>query len=290
MAGIRVHVEDGARVSLSAEGGATLRVTGDYTGGDPAPIYDGPYSVTPSEAAQTLGTEGKKLTADVSVSGIPAGYVGSAVPRRASGDMSTSGATVTAPAGYYSAPASASVPSMSLPTAPSANASGTQKTSIAPGIAVRYLNIPAGYNASAQYYQLNAMPAGDVGTPTASKSAVSNHELTVTPSVTKTAGYIAQSGTVTGTPVTVNAAELVSGDLEITVNGEGIDVTEYETVTVNVAGHAPELQAKSVSYTPAMSAQSDTVTYDEGYDGLSSVSVTVAAIPYQDGDNLGYGS
>lgn len=44
------------------------------------------------------------------------------------------------------------------------------------------------------------------------------------------------------------------------------------------------LQSKSV--TPTMSQQ--VVTYDIGYDGLSQV--TVAAIPYQDGDSLSYGT
>ena len=47
-------------------------------------------------------------------------------------------------------------------------------------------------------YASASVAAGSAGTPTAAKSAVNNHALTVTPSVTNTAGYIS-GGTKTGT-------------------------------------------------------------------------------------------
>lgn len=86
------------------------------------------------------------------------------------------------------------------------------------------------------------VPSGTAGTPTASKGAVSNHAVTVTPSVTNSAGYIA-GGTKTGTGVSVTAAELVSGKKEITANGDNIDVTEYAQVKVNVGGGGKNVQA-----------------------------------------------
>ena len=96
----------------------------------------------------------------------------------------------------------------------------------------RLVRAPAGYYASMAGAQV-AM--GTEGTPTVSKGAVSNHSVDVTPSVTNVAGYI-NGGTQTGSPVTVSAAELVSGDLPISANGNNIDVTNYETVSVNVSG------------------------------------------------------
>lgn len=82
---------------------------------------------------------------------------------------------------------------------------------------------------------VSAMPSGTAGTPTATKGAVSNHSVSVTPSVTNTTGYITGS-TKTGTAVTVSASELVSGDKAITSNGNNIDVANYSTVSVNVSG------------------------------------------------------
>lgn len=70
------------------------------------------------------------------------------------------------------------------------------------------------------------------GTPTATKGSVSNHSVSVTPSVTNTAGYIT-GGTKSGTAVTVSAGELVSGSQTLTANGT-VDVTNLASVTVDI--------------------------------------------------------
>lgn len=146
-------------------------------------------SYTPSETAQS-----ENVTPDtgydalekvsVSVGAISSSYVGSGITRRSSSDLSASGATVTAPAGYYASAATKSVSS------------------------------------------------GTAGTPTASKGNVSNHSVTVTPSVTNTAGYIS-GGTKTGTGVTVTASELVSGSETKTENGT-YNVTNLASLIVSV--------------------------------------------------------
>lgn len=75
---------------------------------------------------------------------------------------------------------------------------------------------------------------GSAGTPIATKGTVSNHIISVTPSVTNTTGYIT-GGTKTGTAVNVSASELVSGNLAITSNGTNINVTNYATASVSVS-------------------------------------------------------
>lgn len=94
------------------------------------------------------------------------------------------------------------------------------------------VTVPAGHYAS---QASKSVASGTAGTPTATKGTVSNHAVTVTPSVTNTAGYIT-GGTQTGTAVTVNVAELESGTKTITENGTGISVLGYSTVDVDVAG------------------------------------------------------
>lgn len=81
---------------------------------------------------------------------------------------------------------------------------------------------------------INAVATGTAGTPTATKGTVSNHSVSVTPSVTNTTGYITGS-TKTGTAVTVSASELVSGSETKTENGT-YDVTNLASLVVNVSG------------------------------------------------------
>ena len=232
-----------------------------------------------SATGATVSTGTNTLTLSKTVSNTPqvtAGLVSSgtagnssvsltaSVNTRDSSDLSASGATVTAPAGYYGSSASKTV------------ASGTE------------------------------------GTPTATKGAVNNHSVSVTPSVTNTAGYIS-GGTKTGTAVTVSASELDSGTAyfyynnngtfttndvigyanasievdvpasavdsgtkSITSNGNGQDVIGYAYANVNVPNtYSAGDEGKVVDNGALVSQTSDTYTSNGTYDTTKINSVTV---------------
>ncbi len=114
----------------------------------------------------------------------------------------------------------------------------------------------------------------------ANKGAVTGTIATKASAYTIPAGYHNGSGTVSisGTEQSkIVAANIKNG---VTILG----------VTGSYSGEAIELQTKEVSYTPAVTAQSATVTADSGYDGLGSVAVTVAAIPYMEESNSAGGT
>ena len=58
-------------------------------------------SVSPTESSQTIGGANYMMEGAVTVNAIPSNYVGSGITSRSSSDLSASGATVTAPSGYY---------------------------------------------------------------------------------------------------------------------------------------------------------------------------------------------
>lgn len=123
--------------------------------------------------------------------------------------------------GSYTAPA----PSLQSKTVQYIPSTSSQQNSVTPD---------SGYDGlSSVTVRVNAVPVGTVANPTATKGTVSNHAVSVTPSVTYGDGYIS-AGSKTGTGVTVSASELVSGTLQITENGE-TDVTNYEKVNVQVS-------------------------------------------------------
>ena len=123
------------------------------------------------------------------------------------------------------------------------------------------VTVPSGYY-SAQASK--AVASGTAGTPTATKGSVSNHQVSVTPSVTNTSGYITGS-TKTGTAVSVSASELVSGTYTVDSSGTK-DVTNYASASVPAGTAGTPSASKgavsnhSVSVTPSVTNTTGWIT------------------------------
>lgn len=158
-------------------------------------------TITPTESSQTAVASGVFTTGIVSVAGISSTYVGSGIARKSSSDLTKSGATVTAPAGYYASAATATISSGTV-TAPS-SISGTSAS------------VSTGTN-----------------TLTLSKT------VSVTPSVT-TAGYIS-SGTAGNASVSLTASVTTKGAATYTptTSNQTISSGTYLTGNQTISGDA----------------------------------------------------
>lgn len=168
----------------------------------------------------------------VTVNGISSTYVGSGITRRNSSDLSASGATVTVPAGYYSAQATKSVSSMTLPTSAAASATSgyTSKATISRSTSDQYINIPIGYNSAGAYYKISAVANGSATGPSSlSGSSASVSTGTNTLTLTKTG--------VTTTPTVsagyVSSATASTATVTLTANVTTKAATTYNTSTTD---------------------------------------------------------
>lgn len=141
------------------------------------------------------------------------------------------------------------------------------------------INITGSGTTRVYEYEYASVPAGSAGTPTASKSSVSNNSITVTPSVTNTTGFIS-GGTKSGSGVTVSASELVSGTKSITGNGTGIDVTNYQKVDVAVpgGGGAPTILTGTDGATTSGTSETDGPSITGMQPGVYNIYASFSAI------------
>lgn len=140
---------------------------------------------------------------------------------------------------------------------PTSTPSLQAKTNIAPTTSSQTITADSGYDGLSSV-QINAMPSGTAGTPTATKGTVSNHAVSITPSVTNTTGYITGS-TITGVAISVSASELVSGSDTVTANGT-VDVTNLASLIVNVASGGGASNVVCGEFTTPSTTTASTIT------------------------------
>lgn len=184
-------------------------------GGETINLQD--KTATPTESSQTITPDtGYDGLSSVEVGAISSTYVGSGINRRSSSNLTASGATVTAPAGYYSETASKSVatatqatPSISVSSAGLITASSTQTAGY----------VSAGTKSATQ--QLTTQAAKTITPTKSSQTAVASGRYT-TGTVTVAA---IPSEYITTTDATATASQINSGATAY-VNGSKVTGTQ----------------------------------------------------------------
>lgn len=180
LAGITVSAEH-LETGYTAVDSLGNTIEGTLSPGGGSPNLQAKTNISPTESSQTITADsGYDGLSSVQINAISSTYVGTGITRRSSTDLTASGATVTVPAGYYSAQATKSVTTMTLPTSASSSATSgyTSKATISRSTSNQYINIPPGYNSAGGYYTI---------------SAVANMTLPTSASASATSGYTSKA-------------------------------------------------------------------------------------------------
>ena len=239
-------------------------VAGGTTTGTLSLTTQSSKTVTPTETAQTAVASYRWTTGPINVAAISSTYVGTGIANKSSSDLTVSGATVTAPAGYYANAASKAVTTVAHPdpTVVLTSSTGT---------------IVAGHAQETGYVTGTTTTAILNLTKTAAKTITPTESVqTAVASYRWTTGDVnvaAISSTYVGTGVPKYSA----GDL--VASGSGVTVlTGYysSTVTKLVAAGSAFPPAVTITKAPTIGVNTSGVV-TASYNGSSSITPTVTS-------------
>ena len=235
----------------------------------PSPSLQSKTNIDPIESSQTIQADsGYDGLSSVQINAISSSYVGSGVARKSSTDLTASGATVTAPAGYYAEEASKSVssgsattpattitanPSISVSSGGLITATASATQSVTPTVSAGYVSsgtagtiTVSGSNTS----QLTVQAAQTIHPSTSDQTISSGKYLTgaqtvkgvlltnlsagnIKKDVTIKIGDSTDDDCVTSVTGTFEGGITPSGSITITTNTT-TDVTNYATAVTNI--------------------------------------------------------
>ena len=192
-------------------------------------------TITPTESEQTAVAANTYTTGVVKVGAISSTYVGSGITRRSSTDLTASGATVTAPAGYYSSAATKTVSSGSA-TAPatiSATAAtvstGTNTLTLSKSVSVTP-TVSAGYVSSGTAGNSNVSLTASVTTQAAQTIYPSSSDQSIA-----SGRYLTGAQTIKGVTTTNLTADNIKSGVTVQV-GDSADSDRVLSVTGTYSG------------------------------------------------------
>ena len=226
---LQVLGNDAIPLNVTETSTIPLEVTMSTGGG--AVINNQDKSVTPTESVQSITADiGYTGLGTVTVGAISSDYVGSEVPRKSSADLTASGATVTAPSGYYESSASKSVASGTEGT-PTASKGSVSNHSVA--VTPSVTNTTGYIEGGTKTGTAVTVSASELVSGTKSVTANGTEDVTNYASVNVN---VANSYSASDEGKVVNNGALVSQtSATYTTNGT-YDTTTKNEVVVNVSG------------------------------------------------------
>ena len=225
------------------------------------PSLQAKTDISPTESSQTITADtGYDGLSSVGINAVSSSYVGSAIDRNDSDDLTASGATVTAPAGYYAESASKTVSSGTegTPTATKGTVSNNS-VSVTPSVTNVVGYISGGtHNGTAVTVSASELVSG-----TKTISASGTTDVTNYASASVAAGAVTAPSSISGSSATVS-----TGTNTLTLT-KTVSVTPSVTtagyISSGTAGDSSVSLTASVTVDPTPTVSGDTVTIPAGY-------------------------